>query len=166
MKKDNKDLNKVSDNSKITNDKKIEKQEESKSINNLKITKDNDDLIQSENLNLKEKNQTNNKKQQKIIKAGFKEDTAEKQKTRELKEKRKKEKKIQKNSKEKKNYKLAIREFPTKFINEIKRIRWAGKGSLARKFLIVMAFILFFIIFYVIIDALFTYLLGISKIIN
>lgn len=63
------------------------------------------------------------------------------------------------------NWKLAFREFHVKIAKEVKRIRWTSKGSLGRKFLITILFIIAFAIFYLVLDLVLHHLLTVARII-
>ncbi|AOX43499.1 hypothetical protein S100390_v1c01560 [Spiroplasma sp. NBRC 100390] len=63
------------------------------------------------------------------------------------------------------NWKLAFREFPVKMAKEVTRIRWTSKGSLGRKFLITILFIIAFAIFYLVLDLVLHHLLTVARII-
>ncbi|WP_374695968.1 preprotein translocase subunit SecE [Spiroplasma endosymbiont of Polydrusus formosus] len=63
------------------------------------------------------------------------------------------------------NWKLAFREFPVKMAKEVTRIRWTSKGSLRRKFLITILFIIAFVVFYLVLDLFLHHLLTFARII-
>ena len=63
------------------------------------------------------------------------------------------------------NWKLAFREFPVKMAKEVTRIRWTNKGSLGRKFLITILFIIAFAVFYLVLDLVLHHLLTVARII-
>ncbi|RUO86780.1 preprotein translocase subunit SecE [Spiroplasma endosymbiont of Megaselia nigra] len=69
------------------------------------------------------------------------------------------------NKSKKTNWKLAFREFPVKMAKEVTRIRWTSKGSLGRKFLITILFIIAFAVFYLVLDLVLHHLLTVARII-
>lgn len=69
------------------------------------------------------------------------------------------------NKSKKTNWKLAFREFPVKMAKEVARIRWTSKGSLGRKFLITILFIITFAVFYLVLDLVLYHLLTVARII-
>ncbi|WP_425380220.1 preprotein translocase subunit SecE [Spiroplasma endosymbiont of Stenodema calcarata] len=74
-------------------------------------------------------------------------------------------KRKQSDKSKKTNWKLAFREFPVKMAKEVTRIRWTSKGSLGRKFLITILFIIAFAIFYLVLDLALHHLLTVAHII-
>ncbi|ALA97103.1 hypothetical protein SKUN_00181 [Spiroplasma kunkelii CR2-3x] len=69
------------------------------------------------------------------------------------------------NKSKKTNWKLSFREFPVKMAKEVTRIRWTSKGSLGRKFLITILFIIVFAVFYLVLDLVLHNLLTVTRII-
>ncbi len=63
------------------------------------------------------------------------------------------------------NWKLYFREFPVKMAKEVTRIRWTSKGSLGRKFLITILFIIAFAVLYLVLDLVLHHLLTVARII-
>ena len=57
-----------------------------------------------------------------------------------------------KKKKEKVNFKVALLEFPVKMLKDISRIKWVGKGTLGKRFILVVLFLIFFAIAYFIVD--------------
>ncbi|AHF57350.1 preprotein translocase subunit SecE [Spiroplasma eriocheiris] len=71
----------------------------------------------------------------------------------------------EKKDKDRINWKLAFREFPVKMAKEVSRIRWARKGSLGRKFLITILFIIAFAVFFFCLDEILSHVLKVAHII-